>query len=74
MTEHMEFCPKCNGTQKMAVSLGLMPIETDMGPDVVLLYHLHCTSCNTYVRSIPIEQEDSIPLKAAAVPSLPSPA
>ena len=51
MLERMEFCPKCNGTRKMMVSLGLQPVSTKNGPDTILVYDFHCTSCNTFVFS-----------------------
>lgn len=51
MLERMEFCPKCKGIRKMSLTLGLVPINSPQGPDVSLLYHYHCTSCNSYVGS-----------------------
>ena len=51
MLERMEFCPKCNGIRKMSLTLGLMPTNSQQGPDGSLLYHCHCTSCNSYVGS-----------------------
>jgi hypothetical protein len=58
MVERMEFCPKCNGNRRMVVSLGLMPIDICEGLEDILLFHYHCASCNSYVRSIGMDHED----------------
>jgi len=59
MFERMEFCPKCNGIRKMSVSLGMMPIADNGGPDVVLVYYFQCTACNSYIGSKAVDFEES---------------
>ena len=67
MIERMEFCPKCNGIRKMSVTLGMMPVESEKGPEEILLYHYHCTSCNAYVGSKTMESaEIFVPEEIAA--------
>jgi hypothetical protein len=61
MIERMEFCPKCNGNRRMVVSLGLMSVDTCEGRELTLLFHYHCASCNSYVRSNTDQEETLVP-------------
>ena len=50
-----EFCPKCQGSRDMILSLGLGKLSSSANPDEqVLLVHFHCKSCLTYIKTIPM--------------------
>jgi hypothetical protein len=72
MLERMEFCPKCNGIRKMSLTLGMMPVGSEDGPEVTLLYHYHCTSCNAYVGSKTMEGAEILLPEEIAASALPA--
>lgn len=54
MLNPLEFCPKCGGSQYASVSIGMIPETQPDGTEAIgIIIHLHCSSCNTYLRSFP---------------------
>ena len=50
-----EFCPKCQGSRDMILSLGLRKVAGSAHPEEqVLLVHFQCKSCLAYVKTIPM--------------------
>jgi hypothetical protein len=58
MDSPFEFCPKCQGVRNTILSLGLhRSIRSNGSENEDLLFHLHCRSCNIYIRSFPVFEE-----------------
>lgn len=60
MNKLIEYCPNCNAKREMDFSLGLVAANNRVAAEEMLLYHLHCAACNTYIRSTTMEYEDYI--------------
>lgn len=59
MVGPFEYCPNCGGTRSTTVSIGISRgMQSDGRGGVDLCYHLHCSSCNTYITSIPYLDEE----------------
>ncbi len=68
MTGPLEYCPNCGGTRSTTISLGtIRGMQPDGREGVCLMYHLHCSSCNTYIMSIPCMNERQ-PAHGIAIP------
>ena len=63
----IEFCPHCDCRRELDVSLGLAAVNSPNGIEEVLLYHYYCASCNTYVRSTTLDNQEYISPKEAAL-------
>jgi hypothetical protein len=62
MVSQLEFCPKCQGSCSTSLSIGLKrTIHQDGSEGQDILFHLHCRSCNTYIRSYPMATEGEEP-------------
>lgn len=58
MDSPLEFCPKCRGYCSPVLSLGLRRTTRQDGhEDIDIIFHLHCRSCNAYIRSYPMVAE-----------------
>lgn len=57
MNRPIELCPNCNGRRELDLSLGLITHENIEGVEDILVYHYHCASCNSYVRSTTMDHE-----------------
>lgn len=71
MNKPIEFCPNCNGKREMDLTLGLMTHNNLEGDEDILLYHYHCASCNSYVRSTTKNHEEYISPDEFVVFSMP---
>ncbi len=60
MNKPIEFCPNCNGKREIDLSLGMVTYNNLEGTEDILLYHYHCASCNSYVRSTTINYDEYI--------------
>jgi hypothetical protein len=60
MHKPIEFCTNCNANQEMDLSLSLMTLNNPDGIEEFLLYHYHCSSCNSYVRTTTLDHEEYI--------------
>lgn len=58
MYDRSEFCPNCQGLHDVCLTIGLTPGFSQSASQVGnIVYHLHCRSCNTYIRSIPAVED-----------------
>jgi hypothetical protein len=71
MDKPIEFCPNCKSRKELDPSLGLIIFENLDGVIEILLYHFHCASCNSYVRSTTLDHEEYIRPHELSVLSLP---
>lgn len=71
MNKPIELCPNCNGKRELDLSLGLITYNNLEGTEDILLYHYHCDSCNSYVRSTTMNHEDYISSDEYVVFSIP---
>jgi hypothetical protein len=61
MLNQYEFCPKCQGMQRTNVTIGLQKtIRPGSLEGERLLLHLHCHSCNTYIRSVNVVEGQEV--------------
>lgn len=62
MDSQLEFCPKCQGSCMTILSIGLRKtVRQDGSEGEVIIFHLHCFSCNAYIRSYPMVAESEEP-------------
>jgi RNase P subunit RPR2 len=66
MVSPLEFCPKCQGSCSTILTIGLRRTvrqEGSIGEN--LLFHIHCRSCNAYIRSYPMiaDREELHPIE-----------
>ena len=71
MQKLMGFCPSCDGTRELDISLGMMTRHDSMGKEEVILYQYHCASCNSFVRSTTMDHQEVISPTELAVFSIP---
>ena len=71
MNKLIEFCPNCNGGREFDLSLGLITFNNPEENEDILLYHYHCASCNTYLRTTTVDYEEYIKPNEFAVVSVP---
>lgn len=68
MHRPLDYCPHCGCLRDLDLSLGMMTVDTQAGKADVLLYQYHCASCNAFVRSTTLDnQEVSSPSEYAAM-------
>jgi len=60
MRRPIEFCPHCDCGRELDVSLGIAAVNTPDGIEEVLLYHYYCASCNSYLRSTTLDDQEYI--------------
>jgi hypothetical protein len=56
MPKPLEYCPNCASMRKMVQSLGML--EGNSPGEEILIYHYHCASCNSYVRSTTLDYRE----------------
>lgn len=68
MVGPLEFCPKCrqsfalDGSCSTIISIGLRRtarLDSEDGTEII--FHVHCRSCNAYIRSYPMIAESEEP-------------
>ena len=69
MYKPMEYCPNCASTRELDQSLGMVACNS-FGEEI-LIYHYHCASCNSYVRSTTLDYQEVIVPNEYAVISIP---
>lgn len=60
MNKPIAYCPNCNAKRELDISLGLATYNNIEGTQDILLYHYHCASCNSYVRSTTMNHDEYI--------------
>jgi hypothetical protein len=69
MYKSIEFCPSCNCNRELDISLGRITINDTEGAGHTFLYHYHCASCNSYVRSTTLDYQEYVyPNEYLAIP------
>ena len=71
MNKPIEYCANCNGKRELDLSLGLVACNNLEGTEDILLYHYHCASCNSYVRSTTMSHDEYISSDEIMVLSIP---
>lgn len=62
MVSPLEFCPKCQGSCSTILSIGLCrTAHMDSEDGTEIIFHVHCRSCNAYIRSYPMVAESEKP-------------
>ncbi len=60
MYKQIAYCPNCNVKRELDISLGMVTYNNIEGTHDILLYHYHCASCNSYVRSTTMNHDEYI--------------
>ena len=71
MDKPIDFCPNCGSRKALDLSLGLITNYHPDGVEDILLYHFHCASCNSYVRSTTLDHHAYIRPSEIPVYSIP---
>ena len=62
MVSPLEFCPKCQRSCSTILSIGLRKtVRLDSDDSTEIIFHVHCRSCNAYIRSFPMVAETEEP-------------
>jgi hypothetical protein len=69
MPKPLEYCPNCASTRELDQSLGML--ASNSSGEVILIYHYHCASCNSYVHSTTLDYQEIIIPTQVAVISMP---
>jgi hypothetical protein len=66
MPKPLEYCPNCASMREMVQSLGML---ADNRPgEESFIFHFHCASCNSYVRSTTLDYQEIIfPIEVAVI-------
>ena len=60
-----EYCPKCQGSRDMILSLGLGRVPGSAHPEEqVLLVHFQCKSCLTHIKTLPMSDLEATHVQA----------
>jgi len=66
MPKPLEYCPNCASKRELQQSLGML--ASNCPGDEKLIYHYHCTSCNSYVHSTTLDYQEIIfPTQVATI-------
>jgi hypothetical protein len=67
MRNPLEYCSKCGGTRNASITIGMVPETQPDGTEALgIVIHLHCSSCNSYLRSF--SATEGQPLEGLNVP------
>jgi hypothetical protein len=62
MLTYIEYCSHCRGFRTMTRSVGILRGSDPNSEDGdVLLMHFHCATCQSYVCSSPLKDEENLP-------------
>ena len=66
MFRSYEYCPKCQGIRRVAISISFKELPgpeggaTDQGVTTILMNNYHCDTCSAFLYSEPVTHETGI--------------